>query len=163
MEVCARVLSPSVVSDSLWPQGLQPARLLYPWGSPGRNTGEGGPALLRGIFPTQESDLCLLRLLHWQVASLQVVSPGYLSVNPIISIISRSVCWLIFLLALLYLLSLFLLPSNFWLNTEHCVDSGFCFTPLQSIEFCSSSQSFAQFSQFVLDDSRVFFSPPGLV
>ena len=47
------VLSCSVVSDSLWPHGLQPARLLCPWDSPGRNTGVGCHALLQGIFPTQ--------------------------------------------------------------------------------------------------------------
>ena len=43
----------SVVSDSLRPHGLQPARLLCPWGSPGKNTGVGCHALLQGIFPTQ--------------------------------------------------------------------------------------------------------------
>ena len=31
----------------------EPARLLCPWNSPGKNTGVGGPALLQGIFPTQ--------------------------------------------------------------------------------------------------------------
>ena len=31
--------SRSIVSDSLQPQGLWPARLLHPWDSPGRNTG----------------------------------------------------------------------------------------------------------------------------
>ena len=35
--------------------GLQPARVLCPWGSPGKNTGVGCHALLQGIFPTQES------------------------------------------------------------------------------------------------------------
>ena len=35
------VLSCSVVSNSLQPQGLWPARLLCPWDSPGKNTGEG--------------------------------------------------------------------------------------------------------------------------
>ena len=34
---CA-VLSHTVMSDSLWPHGLQPARLLCPWNSPGKNT-----------------------------------------------------------------------------------------------------------------------------
>ena len=33
--------SRSVVSDSLWPHGLQPTRLLHPWDSPGKNTGVG--------------------------------------------------------------------------------------------------------------------------
>ena len=35
---CA-VLTHSVVSDVLQPHGLQGARLLYPWGSPGKSTG----------------------------------------------------------------------------------------------------------------------------
>ena len=46
----------SVVSDSLWPQGLYPTRLLCLWGSPGKNTGVGCHALLRTIFPTQGSN-----------------------------------------------------------------------------------------------------------
>ena len=33
--------------------GLQPARLLHPWDSPGRNTAAGCHFLLQGIFPTQ--------------------------------------------------------------------------------------------------------------
>ena len=39
--------------------GLQPARLLYLWDSPGKNTGGGSHFLLEGIFPTQESNLGL--------------------------------------------------------------------------------------------------------
>ena len=35
-----KVKSHSVVSNSLWPHGLQPARFLCPWNSPGKNTGE---------------------------------------------------------------------------------------------------------------------------
>ena len=42
-----------VVSDSLRPYGPQPARLLCPWDSPGKNTGVDYHALLQGIFPTQ--------------------------------------------------------------------------------------------------------------
>ena len=53
--LCA-VLSRSVVSDSLWPHGLLPARLLCPWGSPGKNTEMGCHALLQGIFPAQGSN-----------------------------------------------------------------------------------------------------------
>ena len=63
----------SVVSDSLWRYGLWPARLLCPWGSPGKNTGVGCHALLQGIFPTQGLNLHLLCLLHWQVHSLRLV------------------------------------------------------------------------------------------
>ena len=44
----------SVVSDSLWPRGLWPTRLLSPWDSPGKNTGVSCHTLLRGIFLTQE-------------------------------------------------------------------------------------------------------------
>ena len=33
--------SRSVVSDSLWPHGLQPTRLLHPWDFPGKSTGVG--------------------------------------------------------------------------------------------------------------------------
>ena len=46
------VLGHSVVSDSLWPHGLQPARLLCPWDSPGKNTGVGSHAHFQ-VFPTQ--------------------------------------------------------------------------------------------------------------
>ena len=35
------------------PYGPQPARLLCPWDSPGKNTGIGCHFLLQGIFPTQ--------------------------------------------------------------------------------------------------------------
>ena len=42
---------------TLWdPHGLQPATLLCPWDSPGKNTGVGCHALLQGIFPTQGSN-----------------------------------------------------------------------------------------------------------
>ena len=44
--------------------GLQLSRVLCPWDSPGKNTGVGCHAFL------QESNLCLLCLLHWQVGSL---------------------------------------------------------------------------------------------
>ena len=36
----------------------------------GKNTGVGCYFLLQGIFLTQESNLHLLRLLHWQAGSL---------------------------------------------------------------------------------------------
>ena len=49
--------SHKVMSDSLWPHGLQPARLLCLWDSPGKNTGVGCHFLLQGIFPTQGSNL----------------------------------------------------------------------------------------------------------
>ena len=39
--------SRSVVSDSLWPHGLQPTRLLCTWDFPGKNTGVGCHCLLQ--------------------------------------------------------------------------------------------------------------------
>ena len=43
--------SHSVVSDSLWPDGLY-----SPWNSPGQNTGVGSLSFLQGFFPTQGSN-----------------------------------------------------------------------------------------------------------
>ena len=45
--------SRSVMSNSLWPRGLQPPRLLCPWDFSGKSTGGGCHFLLQGIFPTQ--------------------------------------------------------------------------------------------------------------
>ena len=55
-------VSLSVVSDSLQPYRLQPARLLCPWDSLGKNTGVDCHSLLQGIFPTQGSNWRLLHL-----------------------------------------------------------------------------------------------------
>ena len=43
---------------------------------PGKNTGGGCRFLLQGIFPTQGSNLCLLRLLQWQADSLPLSHQG---------------------------------------------------------------------------------------
>ena len=64
-------VSHSVVSDSLCPHGLQPARLLCSWDSPGKNTGVGCHFLLQEIFPTQGSNpfsciFCLGRHIPYQ-------------------------------------------------------------------------------------------------
>ena len=45
----------SVLSDSLWPHGLD-----SPWNFPVQNTGVGSLSLLQGIFPTQGWNLGLL-------------------------------------------------------------------------------------------------------
>ena len=57
------VLSRSVVSDSLWPHGLQPTRLLCPWGFSRQEYWSGCHALLQGIFQTQGLNPGLL---HWR-------------------------------------------------------------------------------------------------
>ena len=48
------------MSDSLRPHGLQPARLLCPWDSSGKNAGVGYHFLLQGIFLAQGSNPSLL-------------------------------------------------------------------------------------------------------
>ena len=57
------LLSRSVMSNSLWPCGLQPTRLLCPWGF-SRQEYWSCHTLLQGIFPMQGSNPCLLCLLH---------------------------------------------------------------------------------------------------
>ena len=59
------LLSCSIMSDSLWPHGLQSTRLLCPWDFPGKNTRVGCHFLLQRIFPTQGS-----KSPAWQVNSL---------------------------------------------------------------------------------------------
>ena len=68
----------SVVSDSLGPHGLWPARLLCPWTFPGKNPGVGCHFLLQGIFLTQGSNPCLLHPVHCQADALPLVPPGKL-------------------------------------------------------------------------------------
>ena len=53
---CCAMLSHLVMSNSLQSQELEPARLLCPWASPGKNAGVGCHALLQGIFSTQRSN-----------------------------------------------------------------------------------------------------------
>ena len=50
-------------SDSLQPHGMQPTRFLCPWDFPSKYW-VGCHFLLQGIFLTQGSNPCLLRLLH---------------------------------------------------------------------------------------------------
>ena len=57
--------SSSVVSGSLWPQGLY-----SPWNSPGQNTGVGSLSLLQGMVSTQGSNpgLPLCRQILYQLS-----------------------------------------------------------------------------------------------
>ena len=48
--------------NSTRPHGLEPARLLCPWDSPGKNKGVGCHALLQGIFLTQDCSPLLMSL-----------------------------------------------------------------------------------------------------
>ena len=49
--------SRSVVSDSWWPHGLQPTRLLRPWDFPGKSTGVGCHFLLQYMKVKSESEV----------------------------------------------------------------------------------------------------------
>ena len=60
-DCCCQVTS--VMFDSLWPYGLQPARLLCPLDSLSKSTRVGCHAILQGILPTQGSNPGLL---HWR-------------------------------------------------------------------------------------------------
>ena len=55
------LFSHSVVYNSLRPRGFQPTRLLRPWDSPGKSTGEGYHFLPQGTLPTQGLSPRLLR------------------------------------------------------------------------------------------------------
>ena len=76
----------SVMSDSLWSQGLKPARLLCPWNFPGKNTGVWYHFLLQRIFLTQGLNLCVLHLLHGQADSLLLHHLGSPNIHILISI-----------------------------------------------------------------------------
>ena len=65
-----------VVSYSLPPHGLWPARPLLPWDSPARNIEVDCHFLLQGIFPIQGSNLRRLCLLYWQSDSFPLRPPG---------------------------------------------------------------------------------------
>ena len=87
--------SHSVVFDSFWPHGLEPARPLCPWNSPDQNTAGlgvrvravGSRSPLQGIFPIQGLNprlphcgwiLYHLRILEWVAFLVQEVNRGLL-------------------------------------------------------------------------------------
>ena len=74
--VCACMHANLLQSCLFQSYGLQSARLLCPWDSSGMNTGVGCHALLQGIFLTQGSNPCVLRLLHWHMGSSPLMPPG---------------------------------------------------------------------------------------
>ena len=101
-----------VVSNSLHPCRLWPARLLCQGGSPGQNTGVGSHSLLQGIFPTQG------------VFPTQGSNPSLLYCRPILYHLSHIAAY-----------SLGMKYSSFsaWLYTHEV------FSPLYSITFSLST------------------------
>ena len=69
-----------VMSDSVRPHGLEPARLLCHGIIPGKNTGVGCLFLLQGIVQTQGSNPRLLRLLQGHADSLLLSHQGRLDI-----------------------------------------------------------------------------------
>ena len=65
------------------PWTVQPARLLCPWNSSGKNTGVGCHFLLQGIFPTQGLNTCLL---HCRQVLYHLSHQGSLLLKDILSI-----------------------------------------------------------------------------
>ena len=64
------------MSNSLWPHGLYPTRLLCSWHFPGKNSGVGCHFFLQGILPTQGLNPSLLHCTQvlycratWQVCN----------------------------------------------------------------------------------------------
>ena len=55
-----------------------------------RILGVGCRALTQGVFPTQGSNLRLLRLLHWQMGSLPLRPPGKPNTSPVVNKIITS-------------------------------------------------------------------------
>ena len=51
------------MSDSVWPHGPQPTRLLCPWDSPGKNTGLGCHFLLQCMKMESESEVAQLYMI----------------------------------------------------------------------------------------------------
>ena len=51
------LVTQSVMSDSLQPQGMQPTILPYPWNSSGKNTGVSSQSLFQEIFPRDQTQV----------------------------------------------------------------------------------------------------------
>ena len=71
--VCAQSLSRVQLLATPWTVARQAPLSM---GIPRQEYWSGLPFLLQGIFPTQGSNSCLLRLLHWQADSLPLSPLG---------------------------------------------------------------------------------------
>ena len=70
-----------------WTVGFSVPRLFCPWNSPVKNAGVDCHFRLQGIFPTQGSNLSLLRLLHWSLAG------GFSTTAPLGSPLGNGAQW----------------------------------------------------------------------
>ena len=72
-------VSYSVISESLWLHGLQPANLLCPWNSPDKSTGVGSHSFLQRIFLTKGLNPGLPHCWRRQRQPTPVLLPGWRS------------------------------------------------------------------------------------
>ena len=70
----------SLVSDSLWPDGLYPARFIWSWNFPGKNIRAGCHFLLQGNLPNPGSEPTSLLSPALAVGFLTLIST-YSSIN----------------------------------------------------------------------------------
>ena len=86
----------SVVSDSLQLQGLYPARLLYPWNSPSKNTGLDCHSLFQRNFPTQGLNPGNLREKVFRPSPLSMVLALFLLLLNVFTLLRKSTFYIIF-------------------------------------------------------------------
>ena len=80
--------SRSVVSDSLWPHGLQPTRLLCPWDFPGKSTGVGCHCLLcLTVLPAPNKDIFSSLILNFHSYPQIILCSGFAVVFESVSIL----------------------------------------------------------------------------
>ena len=115
-------VSHSVVSNSLWPNKLQLARLPCPWNSPGKNTGVGSHSFLQGIFLTQGLNPGLLH-----AGGFLTVSP--VSFEPHISMMKTVLHNLLFIFKIRRKLTCFLLARTLKLARHPVFLLKSCMTP----------------------------------
>ena len=73
------MLSRSVVSDSLWPHGLRPTRLLCLWDSPGKNTGVD--TVIQAYAPTSNAEEAEVERLYEDLQDLLELHPKKMSLS----------------------------------------------------------------------------------
>ena len=99
------------MSESSRPRGLQPTRLLHPWGFPGKSTRVGCDFLLQEIFPTQGSNPGLP---HCRQMLYRLNHPGSLNrAFPICPSCPLGHCYLSFSKTISYLFGSALLSGDF--------------------------------------------------
>ena len=111
--------SRSVMYDSLWPHGLEPARLLHPWDFPGKNTGVGCHFLTAGwlLLIVKDADkcspvLCSVSLNFYVKTWVNWVHISYLFSNFCLFVLVTAVA--------------IFFPSQLWLEAIIWILTGYC-------------------------------------